>query len=156
DRGLVGRRGAVPVDAVAVRHHDEQLVLVPVEELLAEEVRVHLRLPEEYGNRAEVDPRRDDGDADLEAGLLRRREQRRQLARAALVDVRVERQEHRLCDQVVARGVGVSVSWYSWLGISMSSIANESVTLALRTGRPPRLSSSANEFGAAARFGSTS
>ena len=47
---LVRRRHArVLVEPVAVRHHDEQLVLEEVEDLLAEEARVRLRLAEEDG-----------------------------------------------------------------------------------------------------------
>ena len=47
------------------------------------------------------------------------------------------------------------MSWYSWLPISMSSIANVVVTSAPVTGLPSLVISSAKRFGAAALFGST-
>src|SRR5262249_3965386 len=50
----------------------------------------------------------------------------------------------------------VSVSWYSWLPISMSSMANVTVTFAPVTGRPFFVIWSANLLGAAALFGCTS
>ncbi len=105
----VGRLGLVfgPVEAEAVRHHDEQPLLVEEEEFFAEEAGVGARLAVEGGDRAHVVAARDQGDADLEAGTVGRLDEAGELGLLLGGELGVEGKEDLLCEQVVAGGVAV-------------------------------------------------
>ena len=103
-----GRRVVlVPVDAVAVRHHDEQALFVEEHELLAEEARVGLRLTPEHVRRAEVWRRADDGDLDRVPVGARSLNDVVQPPRDLLRDSRAERGEDPLGVEDVARRIAV-------------------------------------------------
>ena len=109
DHRLVGRRQALQlVEAVAVWHHHEQLVLPEVEVLLGEELRVGLGLAIEDRDRAEVVAGGDHRELEREALLLRALEHRLdpRLLRGRDLPV-VRREEARLRQQEVARRVAV-------------------------------------------------
>ena len=75
-RGQRARLGVGAVDAEALRHHDQQRVLVDEAQLGAEEARVGLRLGPQLRHGAEVGLVADDRDLDRQPGvadLLRRR-----------------------------------------------------------------------------------
>src|SRR5262249_47700001 len=100
-------RPAVVVEPVPLRHDDEQRVLEEVVVLLAEEEGVLLRRAEETRHRAEVVRAGDDGHLERESLRLRVVEQPAQPRRVGAREIRLERDEQRLADQIVARWIAV-------------------------------------------------
>src|SRR3954453_18927107 len=98
---------AVPVEAEAVWHHDQEPFRVYKADLLAEELRVGLRLPPERRDCAEVVRRVDERGPDLVALAVRVGERRDQLLLLRFRDLRVEGEEDLRPEQVVARRVTV-------------------------------------------------
>src|SRR5581483_671785 len=96
-----------PVEAEAVRHDDQEALLVDEAELEAEEAGVRAGLPPERGHRAEVVVAPDERDTDREAGLVRCRDEAGELGLLLGRELRVERDEDLLHEEVVAGRVAV-------------------------------------------------
>ena len=113
DRNLREKRvlggGAVPrpVEAESVRHHDQQSALVDEAELGAEEPRVLSRPAPEHRDGAEVVVAEDDRDPNREARFRGLGDGRDERLLVGLGDLRVEREEDLLAQEVVARRVAV-------------------------------------------------
>ena len=109
DHGLVARGKVLRlVDAVALGHHHEQLVVPVVAVLGGEELRVALGSVEQDRHRPEVVRRDDHGDPEREALLLGAREQRVDLLLVGRRDVAVVgREKAEAREQVVARRIAV-------------------------------------------------
>src|SRR5919204_2536839 len=98
-----------PGEAEAVRHDDEQPMLVDELDLGVEEARVLPRFAPERGDCAEVIGARDQRDANLVTRSVRRREESGERLLLLLRDVHVEREEDLLSVEVVAGGIAVGV-----------------------------------------------
>ena len=102
-------RIGIALDGIAVprRHDDEQPVAVHKRELEPEELRVLLWLAEKREGRAEIGRAEDHRDPDPEMLLVRFAQDTVEAFHRAAVDLRREREEDVLCQEVVAGRVAV-------------------------------------------------
>ena len=107
----VGGGGGVagPVEAEPVRHDDKEPSGVGERQLKAQEAGVGAGVAPQPGDRAEIRPARDQGDADRKAGIPGLPEQPAELGLLGDRDARVGGQEQRLVDEHVAAGISIGL-----------------------------------------------